>query len=239
MSRQEFLLRLGHDPTDPNAPGVPPLGMPAPSPLWSQQQQLLPTPQSLIVVHPEPRNAHLNPPGMQGVIPPDAQLKAPQFSAGTVPLESRSPTIRAQTPMDKLRAIQTRIEGPGAYAASSPGVRSQTIGDQLRHVRDQISQLIAPYVGLDWNELANDEERGILRGIMLLHGSKATNLEKEGFDLAKIGTGEGSQAFGWGVPYAAERRGVATSYRPESYWPGGVIPKAGSAERQAAETVRS
>gem|GEM_PF-955573 len=47
---------------------------------------------------------------------------------------------------------------------------------------------------------------------LVWHGSPHKGIEKEGFKLHKIGTGEGAQAYGWGI-YFAERKGVAEFYR--------------------------
>ena len=55
---------------------------------------------------------------------------------------------------------------------------------------------------------------------------------KGGFQLEKIGTGEGEQAFGWGL-YFAEKRGIAEGYR-ERLSRGGVDIKKVEEERRAA-----
>ena len=44
------------------------------------------------------------------------------------------------------------------------------------------------------------------------HGSPHSGIEKTGFKLNKIGSGEGAQAYGWGI-YFASRREVAEGYR--------------------------
>lgn len=48
------------------------------------------------------------------------------------------------------------------------------------------------------------------------HGSRYSELEGGQFSLEKIGSGEGEQAHGWGVLYAAKAKGVAEGYR-ENY----------------------
>lgn len=44
------------------------------------------------------------------------------------------------------------------------------------------------------------------------HGTPYRGIEREGFKLNKIGTGEGAQAYGWGI-YLASRKAVAEWYR--------------------------
>lgn len=44
------------------------------------------------------------------------------------------------------------------------------------------------------------------------HGSPYRGIEQTGFSLSKVGTGEGSQVFGWGL-YYAEAKAVGESYR--------------------------
>ena len=44
------------------------------------------------------------------------------------------------------------------------------------------------------------------------HGTPHRGIEKEGFKLHRIGTGEGAQSYGWGI-YFAEERAVAEGYR--------------------------
>lgn len=44
------------------------------------------------------------------------------------------------------------------------------------------------------------------------HGTPYRGIEKEGFKLHRIGTGEGAQSYGWGI-YFAEERAVAEGYR--------------------------
>lgn len=46
----------------------------------------------------------------------------------------------------------------------------------------------------------------------VFHGTPHRGIEREGFKLNKIGTGEGAQAYGWGV-YFAGRRQIAEQYR--------------------------
>jgi diguanylate cyclase (GGDEF)-like protein len=46
----------------------------------------------------------------------------------------------------------------------------------------------------------------------VFHGSPHHGIEQTGFKLQKIGTGEGNQAYGWGL-YFAGKRGIAEAYR--------------------------
>ena len=49
------------------------------------------------------------------------------------------------------------------------------------------------------------------------HGTPHRGIEKEGFKLHRIGTGEGNQAYGWGM-YFASQRDVAEQYREALLW---------------------
>lgn len=59
--------------------------------------------------------------------------------------------------------------------------------------------------------LARDSTGGV-EDQQVFHGTPHRGIEAEGFNLNKIGTGEGNQAYGWGV-YFAGRRDVAERYR--------------------------
>lgn len=54
--------------------------------------------------------------------------------------------------------------------------------------------------------------KGVVLGAGPIRGYHASPYDFERFDIAKIGTGEGSQAFGHGL-YIAENKGVAQGYR--------------------------
>lgn len=56
------------------------------------------------------------------------------------------------------------------------------------------------------------QENGGLLNQRAWHGSPHRGIEKTGFKLNRMGTGEGAQAFGWGM-YFAGRREVADGYR--------------------------
>lgn len=49
------------------------------------------------------------------------------------------------------------------------------------------------------------------------HGTPHRGIEKEGFKLHRVGTGEGNQAYGWGM-YFASQRDVAEQYREALLW---------------------
>jgi hypothetical protein len=55
------------------------------------------------------------------------------------------------------------------------GLRAQTWGDKLKYAKDQIGKIVAPFVGLDWQEMADDESRGILRQ-MLVFGPRGSKI---------------------------------------------------------------
>jgi len=64
------------------------------------------------------------------------------------------------------------------------------------------------------NDRAAPNERGLspLVAAKAWHGSPHRGIEKEGFKLNKIGTGEGMQAYGWGI-YFADKREVSEWYK--------------------------
>lgn len=64
----------------------------------------------------------------------------------------------------------------------------------------------APAVSSDWAFNADPSF------MVAWHGTPHRGIEKTGFKLNKIGTGEGAQAYGWGLYFASQRE-VAESYR--------------------------
>lgn len=73
--------------------------------------------------------------------------------------------------------------------------------------RDKLVQVL--------DELPVAKQRpGVIKALFLrvFHGTPHRGIEQEGFKLNKIGTGEGAQAYGWGV-YFASMREVAEGYR--------------------------
>lgn len=76
-----------------------------------------------------------------------------------------------------------------------------------------------PFAGaMRYADEAGDVARAAMRGaeassgIRAWHGSPYRGIEKTGFDLSKVGSGEGSQAYSHGI-YFAEKRPVAEWYR--------------------------
>lgn len=118
------------------------------------------------------------------------------------------------------------------------GLRAQTWEDKLRQARDHVGRVIAPLFGMNFDQMAEDEKNGLLRQIMVYHGSPHV-FEK--FDVSKVGTGEGAQVYGHGL-YFAENPETARAYQealtagsshvtPEQlrqyYAPGDIIPSHG------------
>ena len=80
---------------------------------------------------------------------------------------------------------------------------------------DVIAQFIAPARG--WVERGRGAAAGPTRFQIVFHGTPHRGIEQ--FSTDKIGTGEGAQAYGWGL-YMASRREVAEFYR-KKLTPGG------------------
>ncbi len=109
--------------------------------------------------------------------------------------------------MERLTLSQMRRNQP--WIPADAGIRNRTFYDRIRDAKDALGRKIAPLLGLDFDEMAKDESKGILRQMLVYHGSPHT-FEK--FDASKIGTGEGAQAYGHGL-YFAESPETAGFYK--------------------------
>ncbi|MGN6312386.1 MAG: hypothetical protein ACTHMO_01345, partial [Rhodanobacteraceae bacterium] len=56
-----------------------------------------------------------------------------------------------------------------------------------------------------WEASKGEGAEGELADQQVFHGSPHRGIEKEGFKLNKIGSGEGAQAYGWGIYFASKR----------------------------------
>jgi len=100
-----------------------------------------------------------------------------------------------------------------AIAAIREWLRKAGLGLKLSD-NDIIHNFILPARGfVERRKGASSGSKGVVFQ-RAWHGSPHRGIEKEGFKLSKIGTGEGAQAYGWGI-YFAGREEVAESYRRE------------------------
>lgn len=99
--------------------------------------------------------------------------------------------------LDKLQAnglvtlTQTQDEAIEAAASARAKAAGVTVDEARAGLRSSVNNSIAAW-----------------------HGTPHRGIEKTGFRLNKIGTGEGAQAFGWGM-YFASMREVAEGYRKD------------------------
>lgn len=116
----------------------------------------------------------------------------------TVPRRLRSGVVDAIARfIESLKSLFVAID-PATESFTDQEWR-QLLQDARRYVREPSADKIAANVGSD---LAST----------VYHGSPHRGIEQTGFSLQKIGTGEGNQAFGWGL-YFASKREVAEAYR--------------------------
>jgi len=81
-------------------------------------------------------------------------------------------------------------QSPQGDIPTDATLRAQTWSDKLRNARDFIGKTIAPFLGLDFDQMADDEANGILRA-MLAWGPR-TSLLNAGAKMvpaANAGTG--------------------------------------------------
>ena len=129
---------------------------------------------------------------------------------------------RAQTELNKM-GIERPYRGAGEFnVAIGPehNINSPLLwtdgGDKIINVHpDTQPSVIARYLR-DNNLYANSKEASA-PGIVAYHGSPH---DFDRFDMSKIGTGEGAQAYGLGL-YFADSEGVAKSYRDKLSAPPG------------------
>ena len=115
------------------------------------------------------------------------------------------------TPMDTLRALAgditdfltNRVE---MVRANAPEMPSGTGRDRMDAIANRTPEEARAAYDAIWN---NPFFGPMVMGIKAYHGSPH---DFDKFDLSKIGTGEGAQAYGHGL-YFAENEGVAKSYR--------------------------
>lgn len=119
---------------------------------------------------------------------------------------------------DLLEAIRSELAGAARYAAPL----DQRRGDFNQAV-EQLDELLGR-MGVDPDTASNEEIKKAINAYASVESAfdadvtyaqpayHGTPHEFEGFSLDKIGTGEGAQAFGWGL-YFAGRKDVADFYR--------------------------
>jgi hypothetical protein len=159
---------------------------------------------------PDPWNS-LAPGGSRGPLEldPRAEALAQQFQAVKAQIEARSaqPLWNPDNPVGTETVQSVGMPGPTTYA----GPVGQFIDPATGRMTTQgAERLDNPALGFD---------TGGIGGVMTMyHGSPhkfpptARNPLGE-FDPAKIGTGEGAQAYGVGAGYLAEAEGLAKHYR--------------------------
>ena len=92
------------------------------------------------------------------------------------------------------------------------GWKDQGSNAYLRDVeafRDKLTAVLDLYEATTPAARAKIDKASFLR---VWHGTPHRGIEKTGFKLNKIGTGEGAQAYGWGI-YFADEREVSEAYR--------------------------
>ena len=83
----------------------------------------------------------------------------------------------------------------------------------LRYSDDEIMrEFILPARRWVKNGSGQADDAGDVMFQLAWHGTPYRGIEKTGFKLNKIGTGEGAQAYGWGIYFASQRH-VAEEYR--------------------------
>lgn len=112
--------------------------------------------------------------------------------------------------------IDRELRGDPVYAVGNENARALGFSEAV----DQIDADLRAK-GIDTSTATNEEMKAALgitateeRGFdqPVFHGSPHRGIENSGFSLQKIGTGEGAQAYGWGL-YFAGKREVAEHYR--------------------------
>lgn len=95
--------------------------------------------------------------------------------------------------------VQTEAEAIEAAARARADKTGQPVAEVLKSLRDSVAYQ------------------------KVWHGTPYRGIEQQGFELNKIGTGEGAQAYGWGI-YFAGKREVAEGYRKTLSAKHGVNP---------------
>jgi hypothetical protein len=100
---------------------------------------------------------------------------------------------------DEIETLRRRLERFGDTQTAGRALTEQ----ELRHQEERLRRLL--------NEQGAPQSRGVLNQ-PAYHGTPHRGIEK--FSTDKIGTGEGAQAYGWGL-YFASKREVAEFYREQ------------------------
>ena len=129
-------------------------------------------------------------------------------------------------PRLQANGLVTLVQSQDEAIEAAAKARADKTGESLETVRERLMA-------------------SVRNSIAVWHGSPHRGIEKTGFKLNKIGSGEGAQAYGWGM-YFASLRGVAEHYQKaleyndddtqdlaESF-----IDRADGSERQAARDLR-
>ena len=138
------------------------------------------------------------------------------------------PAHRRVVAVDELLAY---IEGQRAYENLPQRIKrvlQEFVGAARAWLRDHGFTALAAKLGVNLDQAGmtdlhniirtlrsvpvNDGPGGDPRFIRVWHGSPHRGIEKTGFKLNKIGTGEGAQAYGWGMYFASQRE-VAEGYK--------------------------
>jgi hypothetical protein len=142
-------------------------------------------------------------------------------------------------PMVRTKAGETRLGMPQMALDAGRGLVDLLAGVRTGQMSPEATQAIA---GLATSSAMQPPQQGLLAAIKAYHGSPH-RFDK--FDMSKIGTGEGAQAYGHGL-YFAESKGVADSYRDNlafrdsmsnAAWNAPPVPKEDEASAKAAESV--
>lgn len=80
----------------------------------------------------------------------------------------------------------------------------------------------------------NGLRQSVQNSIAVWHGTPHRGIERTGFKLNKIGTGEGAQVYGWGI-YFASQRVVAEGYRKALSRTVDAVESASPMEKRIAE----
>jgi hypothetical protein len=112
-----------------------------------------------------------------------------------------------------LDAIDTELRGQPVYSTANENAEAQNLRMMAASLESELQRM-----GLSLSDMTNEQ----VKAALLPQEISGTEMEQPGyhgspyrfhrFDLSKIGTGEGAQAYGWGI-YFAENSEVAGQYR--------------------------
>ncbi len=110
---------------------------------------------------------------------------------------------------DVLDIIDNELAGQPLYSEQYRNAEAAGLLEELSYISDTLEQM-----GVDVSQMSNQEIKDILSNNKFLqtayHGTHAKNIEK--FLTDYIGTGEGAQAYGYGLYFASDK-GVADWYK--------------------------